>query len=300
MWGRLFGVDPKVTLTVNSSKNLEEYRDTVLKRDHPIVLATDKVTGKYELILPEDCTCPHYGIFIQLVGEFKRPGDPTVIQQFFQKRQELVPSGTLSTSLRNDFVFERVVFPTYSYFGNEIDAIYSIQLYITHAFINCVTEVPILVINFDDKTDEDKPVSHQFGISNVMHVEIVFPHKFVTCKGCIIGEVYFGKSMIRIEKITIMLFRMEKYLSSEFCFQNNVMLKEWEIMDGVPVRGEHIPIRLYLNDVFLFPYTKFQGSNLTVKHFAKIRLIDENDRCYYKTLKISFVRLKPDNLSTLL
>ena len=53
-------------------------------------------------------------------------------------------------------------------------------------------------------------------------------------------------------------------------------------MDGCPMKGEVIPIRLYLAGYELTPTFKNISNKFSVKYFLNLVLIDEEDRRYFK------------------
>lgn len=69
-------------------------------------------------------------------------------------------------------------------------------------------------------------------------------------------------------------------------------LVKFEVMDGCPVKGEVIPIRMYMIGVELTPTYKNINNRLDVKHFLNLVLIDEEDRKYFKSHEITVYRKK--------
>ena len=57
-------------------------------------------------------------------------------------------------------------------------------------------------------------------------------------------------------------------------------------MDGAPVRGEQIPIRLYLSGFDLTPSYSNVNNRFSVKYYINLVLIDEEDRRYFKQQEI--------------
>lgn len=53
-------------------------------------------------------------------------------------------------------------------------------------------------------------------------------------------------------------------------------------MDGAPVRGESIPIRVFLSCYDLTPTMKDINKKFSVKYFLNLVLMDEEDRRYFK------------------
>ena len=57
-------------------------------------------------------------------------------------------------------------------------------------------------------------------------------------------------------------------------------------MDGCPVRGEAIPVRLFLSQYNLSPTYKNVYNMLSVRYFLNLVLIDQEDRRYFKQQEI--------------
>jgi vacuolar protein sorting-associated protein 26 len=53
-------------------------------------------------------------------------------------------------------------------------------------------------------------------------------------------------------------------------------------MDGAPVRGESIPIRVFLAGYELMPTMKDVNKKFSVRYYLNLVLVDEEDRRYFK------------------
>lgn len=67
-------------------------------------------------------------------------------------------------------------------------------------------------------------------------------------------------------------------------------LTRFEIMDGCPVRGEIIPVRLYLSGLDLTPSYPDVGNAFAVRYFLNLVLVDEEERRYFKQQEIHLWR----------
>jgi vacuolar protein sorting-associated protein 26 len=63
-------------------------------------------------------------------------------------------------------------------------------------------------------------------------------------------------------------------------------------MDGAPVRGECIPIRLFLKAYDLTPTYKNVNNKFSVKYYLNLVLVDQEDRRYFKQQEIILWRKK--------
>ncbi len=65
---------------------------------------------------------------------------------------------------------------------------------------------------------------------------------------------------------------------------------KYEVMDGCPIEGEQIPIRMYLKAVPLSPSYSNIHDRLSVSYWLNLILIDEDERRYFKQTLITIYR----------
>ena len=75
-------------------------------------------------------------------------------------------------------------------------------------------------------------------------------------------------------------------------------LTKFEIMDGAPVRGESIPVRLFLSQFDLTPTYRDVHSKYSVKYYLNLVLVDEEDRRYFKQQEITLWRRPPHRIAS--
>lgn len=62
---------------------------------------------------------------------------------------------------------------------------------------------------------------------------------------------------------------------------------KYEIMDGAPVRGDRIPIRVPLSGLDLSPTLAGAANGLlNVRYFLNLVLVDEEGRRYFKSAEV--------------
>ena len=71
-------------------------------------------------------------------------------------------------------------------------------------------------------------------------------------------------------------------------FTENETIAKYEIMDGAPVRGESIPIRVFLAGYELTPTMRDINKKFSVRYYLNLVLMDEEDRRYFKQQVITF------------
>lgn len=65
---------------------------------------------------------------------------------------------------------------------------------------------------------------------------------------------------------------------------------KFELMDGAPIKGECVPIRLFLSHLDLTPTYRSVNNVFSVKYYLNLVLVDEEDRRYFKQQEVIFWR----------
>ena len=73
-------------------------------------------------------------------------------------------------------------------------------------------------------------------------------------------------------------------------YNESETITKFEIMDGAPVRGESIPIRLFLSGFDLSPTFRNINNKFSVKYYLNLVLVDEEDRRYFKQQEVTLWR----------
>lgn len=101
-------------------------------------------------------------------------------------------------------------------------------------------------------------------------------------KDVIIGKIYFLLVRIKIKHMEVSLIRRETTGTGPNAYNESHTLTKFEIMDGAPVRGESIPVRIFLAGFDLTPSYRNIASLFSLKYYLNLVLVDEEDRRYFK------------------
>ena len=294
MFGGLFGKKPQISIEIDGNPSLNEYRDRVTNLGLPAYVQGDKVTGRLELLPVPGKSLSHQGIVLTLFGEF-REKDGGKLMRFFERQQYLAPTGELTVPVKTDFSFDKIRFPTASYYGQAFDAVYGIELRVVQRLKDTVHSSNFLVFMFEETT-ENLPIHNEIGMTNVLHIEFIFSHSQFDCHGVVIGAAYLLLVKLRIVHMQISLYVMETFERGGKYIKKRSILKTCEVMDGPPCRGDHIPIRFFLGDCDVWPYVPFRDSPAKVEIYLRAQLTDENGKKYFKTLRAKIIRFRPKEL----
>ncbi|XP_016308313.1 vacuolar protein sorting-associated protein 26B-like [Sinocyclocheilus anshuiensis] len=106
----------------------------------------------------------------------------------------------------------------------------------------------------------------------------------------IVGKIYFLLVRIKIKHMEIDIIKRETTGTGPSVYHENDTIAKYEIMDGAPVRGESIPIRLFLAGYELTPTMRDINKKFSVRYYLNLVLIDEEERRYFKQQEITLWR----------
>ena len=143
------------------------------------------------------------------------------------------------------------------------------------------------------KAPRDSPeegIRMEVGIEDCLHIEFEFDKNKYHLRDVILGKVHFRLVRIKIKYMELNILRREKASldGNKYDKQDNII--KFELMDGAPIKGESVPVRLFLAPLDLTPSYKTIADCASIKYYLNLVLIDEEDRRYYKQHEISFYR----------
>lgn len=104
------------------------------------------------------------------------------------------------------------------------------------------------------------------------------------------GRINFLLVRIKLKHMEIEIRRKETTGAGTAAHSETETLAKYEIMDGAPVRGESIPIRLYLSPYELTPTYLDIHNKFSARYYLNLVLVDEEDRRYFKQQEINLFR----------
>ena len=280
--------NPEIDIHIDSDPDVERRSREFTDMEGAFIGGTGRVAGRVRLTPPPGKTVSHRGIVVEIFGDFRNEDNKT-IRRFLSRKHAVEPPGDLLSTRECDFAFDNITFPTGTYFGTAVNIVYGIEVRVVHRIGDFVTEKPFIVVIFQ-RQPRPVPVHKEIGIRNILHVEFVFPKGYYRSNECVVGAAYFILVKLRVVFMSISLYRNEVYEGDDAIFSKKTVLKNYEIMDGPPCRGDHTPLRIFMGDENLWPFIHFRGSPLTVEHYLRVLMVDENNKCYFKRLPLEFGR----------
>merc|ERR1719480_25654 len=156
--------------------------------------------------------------------------------------------------------------------------------------MNISKEIDMVVRNLFPQPEINNTIKMEVGIEDCLHIEFEYSQSKYHLKDVIVGKVYFLLVRIKIKHMEIAIIKRETTGSGPNTFHENETIAKYEIMDGAPVRGESIPIRVFLAGYDLTPTMRDINKKFSVRYYLNLVLVDEEERRYFKQQEITLWR----------
>jgi vacuolar protein sorting-associated protein 26 len=276
----------KLEIPSQDSKNVDKI---------PIYVANETIKGTIQIKLENNAKkIEHIGIKVSLIGTIKSNTGNSY--DFLSVVKELEPAGELKESKSYSFEFENVDRQNESYNGINIFLNYYIKVSIIRNLTNITKQLEFWVRNYTNPPESNSNIKMEVGIEDCLHIEFEYNKSKYHLKDVIIGKIYFLLVRLKIKSMNISLIKRETTGTGLDMYNENKTLSKFEIMDGAPVKGEAIPVRLFLGGFDLTPTYKDVHSKFSVSYILNLVLVDEDDRRYFKQREINLWRKSDKNI----
>lgn len=259
----------------------------------------DNISGFVHLKLKSGKQVDHIGIKIELIGQIELLYDRGNPYEFVSLVKELETPGSLTESKSYPFEFVNVEKQHETYSGNNVRLRYFLRVKLTRQYASDIKHiVDFAVQNTSLPPEINNSIKMEVGIEDCLHIEFEYNKSKYHLQDVVIGKVYFLLVRIKIKHMEIVVIKRETTGSGPNTFNESENIAKYEIMDGAPVRGESIPVRLFLAPYDLTPTMKSVHNKFSVKYYLNLVLVDEEDRRYFKQQEIHLWRKTLRPLST--
>ncbi|KAI1280726.1 Vacuolar protein sorting-associated protein 26B-like [Halotydeus destructor] len=271
----------------DSRKMAEIKTEDGKKEKHYLYYDGETVSGKINLTLRKPgVKLEHHGIKVEFVGEIELYQDRGNHHEFTSLVKDLARPGELVQNSSYTFEFVNVEKPYESYTGSNVRLRYFLRVTITRRISDVVKESEIIVHTLSSYPEVNSPIKMEVGIEDCLHIEFEYNKSKYHLKDVIVGKIYFLLVRIKIKHMEIAIIKRETTGIGQNTFNENETIAKYEIMDGAPVRGESIPIRLFLAGYELTPTMKDINKKFSVRYYLNLVLVDEEERRYFKQQEI--------------
>ncbi|WFD04577.1 Vacuolar protein sorting-associated protein 26 [Malassezia obtusa] len=275
----LFGFSAPVDIDVrledeHERKQIDVKLDNPAKETLPVYFDGENVQG----------TVAHEELFFDRGNHY----------EFLSLIQELASPGEVRNMETIPFEFKNVEKVYESYSGINVKLRYFLRVTINRRMSDVVKEREIWVHSFRLPPDSNNAIKMEVGIEDCLHIEFEYNKSKYHLKDVIVGKIYFLLVRIKIKHMELSIIRRETTGTVPNQYNESETITKFEIMDGAPVRGETIPIRLFLGGFDLTPTFRDINKKFSTRYYLNLVLIDEENRRYFKQQEITFFRI-PEN-----
>ncbi|XP_047315986.1 vacuolar protein sorting-associated protein 26A-like [Impatiens glandulifera] len=234
----------------------------------------------------------HLGVKIELLGQIELYFDRGNFYDFTSLVRELDVPGEIYEKKTYPFEFSSVEMPYESYNGVNVRLRYILRVTLSRNFIGNIVEYQEFAVrNFTPRPSLNNSIKMEVGIEDCLHIEFEYNKSKYDLKDVIVGKIYFLLVRIKIKNMELEIRRRESTGAGSNTYVETETLAKYELMDGAPVRGESIPVRLFLSPYELTPTYRNTNNKFSVKYYLNLVLVDEEDRRYFKQQEITIYRL---------
>ncbi|KAH9445986.1 hypothetical protein MJO28_012172 [Puccinia striiformis f. sp. tritici] len=275
-------------------KSVEVKVDKDKKERCPVYLDGEGVTGQVVIQVREGRGVKHEGVKVEFVGSIELFYDRGNHFEFHTLSQELASPGELKAIQTYDFSFKNVEKQYESYQGINVKLRYFIRVTVARRMGDVFKERDLWVHSYRMPPESNNSIKMEVGIEDCLHIEFEYNKSRYHLKDVIVGKIYFLLVRIKIKHMELSIIRRETTGAAPNQYNESETITKFEIMDGAPVRGETIPIRLFLGGFDLTPTFRDVNKKFSTRYYLNLVLIDEENRRYFKQQEITIFRL-PEN-----
>ena len=281
--------------------------------------AMQDVSGRVILRIPPTASgkkWEHLGIKIQFLGRIDmsmgiHEGKPHY--DFLSISKELQPPGMLyQAETVLPFRFKSIEKELESYHGRNVSVRYFVKVLLERKFLPPLTkEHDVWVQLLSQEPTLHEAIKMEVGIEDCLHIEFEYERRMYHLQDTILGKIHFLLVRIKIKHMELAVIRRETSgegvaiaaaaaeqggssaappanVDASNIFTETQTLVKYEIMDGAPVKGEVIPVKLCLSGIpaDLTPTYDASNNRFSVRYFLNLVLVDEDDRRYFKQQEI--------------
>eukprot|EP00271_Cylindrocystis_brebissonii_P002834 TRINITY_DN13610_c0_g1_i1.p1 TRINITY_DN13610_c0_g1~~TRINITY_DN13610_c0_g1_i1.p1 ORF type:complete len:299 (-),score=55.85 TRINITY_DN13610_c0_g1_i1:1444-2340(-) len=287
---------PPCTISINF-EDAETRKQAQVKRDNgqidlvPLFQGQETVSGVVFLEPLPGKRVEHTGIKIELLGQIELYFDRGNFYDFTSLVRELDVPGEIIDRKSYPFEFSNVEMQYESYNGVNVRLRYILKVTVGRNYAtNIVKEKDFWVRNVAIPPEINNSIKMEVGIEDCLHIEFEYSKSKYHLKDVIVGKIYFLLVRIKIKHMEVEIRRRESTGSGPNTYNESETVAKYEIMDGAPVRGESIPLRLFLSPYDLTPTYRNINNKFSVRYYLNLVLVDEEDRRYFKQQEVTIYR----------
>jgi len=280
----LFGKKADIDIELSNDAGRKVVKSLNDNKEYLVYYDGETISGKINVNVRQGKKLDHQGILIELIGRIEFMYERGSNYEFLNLEKDLARAGILNAGhVSYPFEFKNVRKQYETYRGVNVNLRYFLRIHVIQRLTNMTKELEFEVHTLSKYQESEEPIRMEVGIEDSLHIEFEYNNIKYHLEDVIIGKIYFILVRVKIKHMDIQIIRHEMVGKGPSLYAESTYLNKYEIMDGAPVRGECIPVRLFLKDIKeLRPTMQDVANFFSVRYFLNLVLTDEDDRRYYK------------------
>ena len=273
----LFGGNAEILINLdnpNGMKTLLDSKGSKTSDDNIVSLFKNGDDVKGTVTIKSAKNFDHLGIKVQLIGQIELLYDRNNPYEFLSYVKDLSPPGTFSDTIKTyDYEFSNIDFSNdkkqqlETYRSDNIKLRFLLKLKLNDNIYQILKELDFAVQALTIAPSKNKSIKMEVGIEDCLHIEFEYNHSKFHLSDVVVGKIYFLLVRIKIKHMEVIIVKRESTGSGSDIYNENENITKFQIMDGAPVRGESIPVRIFLQPYNLSPTMKAVHNVFSVRYF---------------------------------
>lgn len=258
----------------------------------PLFNADESVSGTVTLRPRNERRIEHSGVKVKFIGTIEQLSMGKIVESddFISLTHELVGPDEIRHAETLPFMFKNVEKPYESYSGIRVRLRYYVQVTVFAKINEPVKERELFVYQFNEDPVIRHLVTMDVGIESCLHIEFEYAKTRFRLDDTLVGRIYFIVVRLKLKHMELTLSRKETSGTAPNLVNETETLVRYEVMDGAPVKGVQIPIRMHFAGFDLVPTMKDVNRKFSVRTFLSLVLVDESGRRYFKQSELYLYR----------
>lgn len=270
-------------------KNLNQNKP-VNSQVAPLFTPNESVKGTVTIRAMGNRKVDHLGIKVQFIGCIETHSDKIQADDFISFARELAAAGEIRHTETYPFEFKNVEKQYESYNGLHVRLRYFVRVVVMRRPNDIIRERDLWVYHYEKDPEQSSIIKVDVGIEDCLHIEFEYSKSKFHLKDVIVGRIVFLLVRLRLKHMELSLVHKETTGTPPNHRSDSRTIVKFEVMDGAPVKGETIPIRLFLGGFDLTPTMKDVNKKFSSRTYLSLMLVDEQKRRYYKQSEIVLYR----------
>jgi vacuolar protein sorting-associated protein 26 len=287
MLARLFGgppaAAPAISVSFTPRPDNEQFRLPYFFPGAEIYLNSQPILGTVTIDPGAGAAVAHAGVRATLVGQIRAKADG-FLEPFHSSATALAGPGRIAARTEVPFRLAGELLPAPSYYGTAYDVRWLVVFECVGAGAGARAECPIYVLFVDPlPAAGNPPRALPWAIGGLLRCDVCLDQSDLDVGACLLGALCFDLVRVRISRVLLAVERVESFDNGIMSSRLRSLVAEFEILDGEPVHGDRVPLRVFLPGIKLWPGPPGR-LHLAVRYLIQLVAVGEDGERYESVL----------------